>query len=134
MDYLEQLDQGLSSNSQAHQHCAQDLRQGCCGIERKDHSDEARSGGKGLCEGSSEAIEAPQGGVYHCRPFLCEQDFILPKFESQDMFYGNQSAHGQNCSTNIHGIQGDLPVLTPTWLLHYNGTCRSGICTPQGSD
>jgi hypothetical protein len=54
--------------------------------------------------------------------------------ESQDMFYSNQSPCGQNCSANIHGIQGDLPVLSPTWLLHYNGTCGWGICTPQGSD
>jgi hypothetical protein len=30
--------------------------------------------------------------------------------------------------------QGDLPVLSPMWLLHYNGTCGWGICTPQGSD
>ena len=36
--------------------------------------------------------------------------------------------------TNIHGVQGDLPVLSPTWLSHYNGTCGWGICTPQGSD
>jgi hypothetical protein len=28
------------------------------------------------------------------------------------MFYGNQSPHGQNCSANIQGIQGDLLVLT----------------------
>jgi hypothetical protein len=50
-------------------------------------------------EGSSGAIEAPQRGVYHCPPFLCEQDSILPNIESQDMFYGDQSpARGQNCS------------------------------------
>jgi hypothetical protein len=30
--------------------------------------------------------------------------------------------------------QGDLPVLSPMWLLHYNGTFGWGICTPQGSD
>jgi hypothetical protein len=28
------------------------------------------------------------------------------------MFYGNQSPCGQNCPTNIHGIQVDLPVAT----------------------
>ncbi len=50
------------------------------------------------------------------------------------MFYGNQSPHRQNYSTNIHGIQGYLPVFSSTWLPHYNGTCRLGICTPQGSD
>jgi hypothetical protein len=59
---------------------------------------------------------------------------FFSNIESQDMFYGNQSPCGQNCSTNIHGIQGDLPVLSPTWLSHYNGTCGWGICTPQGSD
>jgi hypothetical protein len=53
---------------------------------------------------------------------------------SQDMFHSNQPPCGQNCSTNIHGIQGDLPVLSPSCLSHYNGTCRWGICTPQNSD
>jgi hypothetical protein len=46
----------------------------------------------------------------------------------------SQSPHGQNCSANTHGIPGDLPVLSPMWLPHYNGTCRWGICIPQGSD
>jgi hypothetical protein len=50
------------------------------------------------------------------------------------MFYGNQSPRGQNCSVNIHGVQGDLALLSPTWLQHYNSTCGWGICTPQGSD
>jgi hypothetical protein len=27
----------------------------------------------------------------------------------------------------IHGIQGDLPVLSPMWLSHYNGTSGQGI-------
>jgi hypothetical protein len=80
------------------------------------------------------AIEAPQRGVYHCQPFLCKQDSILPSIMSQDMFYGNQSPCGQNCSANIHGVQGDLLVLSSMWLPHYNGTCRWGIRTPQGSD
>jgi hypothetical protein len=66
MDHSEQPDQGLSSNSQARQHCTQDLGQEYCGVERKDYSDETRSGGKGLCKGSSGAIETPQRGVYHC--------------------------------------------------------------------
>jgi hypothetical protein len=71
MDHSEQPDQGLSSsNSQSHQHCTQNLVQECCGVERKDHSDETRSSGKGLCKGSSGAIETPQRGVYCCQPFL----------------------------------------------------------------
>jgi hypothetical protein len=82
-------------------------------LERKDHSDDTRSGGKGLCEGSSGAIETPQRGVCHCQPFLCEQNSILPHVESQDMLYGNQSPHRQKCSANIHGVQGNLPVLSP---------------------
>jgi hypothetical protein len=86
------------------------------------------------CEGSSGAIEAPQRSVHHCQPFLCKQDSVFPNVELQDMFYGNQSPRRQNCSANIQGGQGDLPVLSPTWLLHYNGTCGWGICTPQGSD
>jgi hypothetical protein len=88
----------------------------------------------GLCEGSSGAIEAPQRGVYHCQPFLCEQDSVLPNVKLQGMFYGNQSPRGQNYSTNIHGIQGDLSVLSAMWLPHYNRICRWGMCTPQGSD
>jgi hypothetical protein len=33
------------------------------------------------------------------------------------MFHSNQSPHRQNCSANIHGIQGDLvPVLSPSGL------------------
>jgi hypothetical protein len=40
--------------------------------------DQTRSSGKGLCEGSSGTIEAPQRGVRDCWLFLCEQDSILP--------------------------------------------------------
>jgi hypothetical protein len=35
-------------------------------FERKDHLDQTRSIGKGLCEGSSGTIEAPQRGVRDC--------------------------------------------------------------------
>jgi hypothetical protein len=66
--------------------------------------------------------------------FVNKIPFFLTSLELQDMFYGNQSPRGQNCPANIHGFQGDLPVLSPTWLLHYNSTCGWGICTPQGSD
>jgi hypothetical protein len=72
--------------------------------------------------------------VYITANLFFQQDSVFPNVESQDMFYGNQSPRGQNCSANIQGVQGDLPVLSPTWLSHYNGTCRQGICTPQGSD
>jgi hypothetical protein len=55
-----------------------------------------------------------------------------------DLFFVNMILFfppcGQNCSANIHGIQGDLPGLSPTWLSHYNSKYRWGICTPQGSD
>ncbi len=134
MDNLKQPDQGLSSNCWASWHYTQDLGQECHDVERKDHSDPTRSSGKGLCEGPSGTIEAPQRGVHDCQHFLCEQDSVLPNVESQDMFYGNQSPPGQSYSTNIHGIQGDLPVLSPLQLLHYKGTCGWGNCTPQDSD
>ncbi len=73
MDHSEQPDQGLFSNSWARWHCTQDLGQEYRSVERKDHLDETRSGGKGLCEGSSGAIETPQRGVYQCQPFFVKK-------------------------------------------------------------
>ncbi len=61
--------------------------------------------------------------------FVNKIPFFLMYVELQDIFYGNQSPHRQNCSANIHSVQGDLPVLSPVWLPHYNGTYRWGIHT-----
>jgi hypothetical protein len=46
-------------------------------------------------------------------------------------FMAIKSPPGQSYSTNIHGIQRDLPVLSPLWLLHYKGTCGWGNCAPK---
>jgi hypothetical protein len=48
----------------------------------------------------------------------------------QDMFYGNQSPCGQNCSTNIHGIQRDLPALWRTAMVDSFG-CSGAYLSSQ---
>jgi hypothetical protein len=38
-----------------------------------------------------------------------KRDTIFLGTESQGMLYGGPPPHGQNCSTNLQGVQGDLP-------------------------
>ena len=84
---------------------------------------QTKSSGKGLCESSYGVVETPQGGVPDSRYLFCEQDSIFLDAEPQDMLYGGQPPREQNCSANLQGLQGDLPVLSPTWLSHHDGAC-----------
>jgi hypothetical protein len=74
---LEQPNQGLSGNGPRRQRCPQDFGEEYRGIKRKDHVEQTQSGGKGLRESPSGAVEAAQRGFLDSRHFLYQQDLFF---------------------------------------------------------
>jgi hypothetical protein len=59
--------------------------------ERKDHSEETASGGKGHGEGPYESVAASQGGVHDARCLFCQQHPVFSHSEPENMLHGSHA-------------------------------------------
>jgi hypothetical protein len=64
----------------------------------------------------------------HKEVFLTTDIFFMNKIpffytSSKNMFYSIQSPRGKDCSANIQGFQGNVPVLPTMWFPHHDSAC-----------